>query len=510
MKQGVWSGRMQGDYRVKESVASNKKATFVVVLLCIASMIMIIPVLYYSMLSIPYADDFSDARGSIEYYREYGNWLISALYRTKNFWVTFQGSYTGLFLVSFCNPYALGGLLGLRLYNTVCMSSFYTSLLYLVYVFCKSGEQKWLQTLSVYTIIVYWMTNNYIYSEIYTWNNVICIYVVPLIFVFAGEALYIEYVRRQGFWWIPASVCGFFIGGGTINIATLGCGLFLITAVYGIFQRDLLKSIRTYIPFAFTVVCTLFNTLAPGNFIRWDSDSGASLIRVAIVSVYSILKCITRISTTTPFIATLIILVIVAHKYGGFELEGKITYAHPLLVGVMYVTACGVVNFPYCLGNNLDRIGSTFEDRALFVQDVSIYLLTVLWIFYLAGYIRKRFARFEFEKIHATSAIVVCITSLLLIWGYDGFDNMGTPFMIRTIADGSAKDYAKYQEEIIDQIRYGDNVQTIYYDSAHHEKKHPIIRGLRLSDDPERWDMWFNNAIAGYFGKPVPIIVYND
>ena len=495
---------------MKDHFLSNRKTILFAVLLCLVSMTIIIPVLCYSMLSIPYADDFSDARGSLEYLGQYGNWLVAALYRTRNFWVTFQGSYTGLFLVSFYNSYATGGILGLRLFNTVSMASFYLSLLYLVYVFCKTGKRKWILTLSVYTVIIYWITDNYIYSEIYTWNNVICIYVVPLIFVFAGEGLYIEYVRRQGFYWIPASVCGFFIGGGTINIATLGCGLFLITVVYGIFQRNLIKSIKVYIPFVFTVVCTLFNTLAPGNFIRWDSDGDVSLIRVAIVSVYSILKCITRISTTTPFIATLIILVIVAHKYGVHELDGKITYAHPLLVGVMYVTACGVVNFPYCLGNNLDRIGSTFEDRALFVQDVSIYLLTVLWIFYFSGFIRKRFVEFEFGKIHAASAFVVCATSLLLIWGYDGFGNMGTPFMIRTIADGSAKDYAEYQEEIIDQIRYGDNVQTIYYDSAHHEKKHPIIRGLRLSDDPERWDMWFNNAIAGYFGKVVPIIVYND
>lgn len=489
---------------------SRLKDITVYISLALASLIIILPVLFYCMLSIPYADDFSNARSSMEYFNIYGSHFIGALHKVWDIWLTFQATYTGEFILSYFNAFARFGLTGMRVFNTVCILLLFASLLWLSYSFCKEGKKPWRLTLSVYLIVLFWITNNYINSEVYTWNTVICVYIIPITFILLGEAFYLEYVRTESKLWIGALICGLFIGGGAINVATLGCGLYLITAVYGLYQKGIKERFLTCVPLTFTIICTLFNTMAPGNFIRWGDDHEISVFKIFAVSTFNIIKRLLYLSVRTPFVAILLVLFIVIYGYGSFDYEKKLKYEHPILVGLMYVLAGGVVNFPFCLGYNVDSFVADLEDRSLFVQDLTVYIFVVVWMFYLAGYVRRKYQNFEINSVHIMFATLFCLTSVLLIFGYGGYEKMGTPYMICGIADGSAKDYADYQEQIMQQVCYGDNVETIYYDAATHARKNEIILGLRLSDDPDRWDWWHNAAIAAYYGKSVPMVVYND
>lgn len=479
-------------------------------LLTVLILIIILPIEYYCMLSIPYADDFSDARGSMAYFNEYGNYLVAGLVRAKDYWLNFHGAYSGMFLVSYLNAFARWGIVGMRIFNAVCMLLFFLTLFFLIGVFCNECKNNITLSIAVFLILIFWLTNNYMYSEVYTWNNVICIYVVPLIFVFLGEGFYIMYIRNQKYGWIPATICAILVGGGSLNVATIGCGMYLFTLYYCICQLKERDRIKTFAPFVTIVLATLFNTVAPGNFVRWGEDE-VSIAKVLFTSFLNIPIRIWEASTTTPFIAILIVLFILVHKNIRVNLEGRLSYKHPLGVGTLFVLGCTMVNFSYCLGDRQESIfRKSFEDRAFFVQDVTIYLLIALYVFYFAGYIRRKYPDFEFGKLSYIRAVVLCITSLMLIYGHGGIKKLTTPYMICAIMNRSSHDYSDYQEEIMKMVENGDGVVRIEYDSINHARKDPFICGLGLTDDLSKWNGWHNSALAAYYGKTNVEITYND
>lgn len=478
-------------------------------ILVMMSLVMIIPIEYYCMLSVPFADDFGAARSSVEYYNKYGSYLLAALIRTKEYWFGFQGSYTGLFLMIFLNPYARWDLPGLRIVNALCVLLLLVSLFVCVAVLFKNSRNRWTVTLAGYSIVLYWITNNYMNSEMYTWNNVIYIYTVPLMFCFFGVGAYIEYLRNRQYEWIIALLCGIIAGGGTINIAIFTCSLYMIVFLFGIFQGQIRKSVRFATPFAITVLCSLFNTFAPGNFVRLGDSP--NIWKVLLSSFLNVLKRMGYFSVKTPFIALIIVFFIILYTTLDVSFEGVVKYEHPLLVGLMYILICTAVNLPYCYGAHNESIRNILEDRTYYVQDIAIYSFTVLWLLYLVGYIRKKNVVMEFKNYHISMIAAFLIAAFLLAFGSNGYDNITTSRMIKSILDGSAVRYAGYQEEILNQVRDGNNIEIIYYDCNKCPRRDPLIKGLRLADDPDRWDMWYNRSMAKYFGKTVaPIVVYDD
>lgn len=465
----------------------------------------LLPIMYYSMLSIPFADDFGCARESIEYVNECGSWLLGALKGTGDYYIRFQGSYTGIFFMIYLNAFSRWGLIGLRIFNTLCILLFFVSLFILVAAFTYDEKKEWKNNcalaLGIFLIILFWITNNYMYSEIYTWHNVIVIYIIPLIFVFLGEAFYIVYVRRQNNAWILASAMGILLGGGAINLATLGCGMYLFTTIYGLCQKEIKDKAKLIIPLASSIIGTLVNVFAPGNFARWGDEKETKILLICFASFGNVVTRLWYFITNTPFIVLILFMFIIAYKYTQYNFEGKLTYRHPIIFAVIEIVGCAIVDFPFALGYRVETLSNTFPDRAFFVQDVAIYLLTTIWVYYFAGYIKKNHSEFCVDRSHVIISIVLSFAFLALMCGNGKYENYTTPYMVRSILDGSAHDYSDYQESIMEMVSEGDDDVIIYYDTNNHAINDKFIRGLRLSDDVDRWDYWRNAAMAHYYGK---------
>ncbi len=462
------------------------------------------------MLSIPFADDFSCATETLMYVQEKGNYLSGALYGTRRYWMEFQGSYTGIFFMLYLNAFARWGLVGLRLFNAACMLAFFVSLYVLTDRFVKDSEHNSVSTMAIFFIVLFWNTNNYIYSEVYTWNNVIVIYIIPFIFLFLGEAFYLDYLREQNHAWLTAAFLGIAIGGGTINIATLGCGLYLLTAIYGILQNRVKNKFKLVLPVIIAIISTLANVLAPGNFIRWGDGSRVNPLSVFETSFLNIIKRFWQLCIGTPFIVLVMIMLILVYKWARYSFDEKLTYKHPIMFALLLIFGATLVDFPYALGIKAQSVDTVFEDRALFVQDITIYILMTLWVFYFAGYLRAKWPQLEFGKSHGVLiALTLCANILLLIGGGKIFE-LTTPYMIQSIINGSAHDYSDYQEEIMEMVEHGDDDVVIWYDSNRCPPKDRIILGLRLGDDEERWDYWRNTAMANFYKKKSVKVIYDD
>lgn len=487
------------------------KYRIICILLAVGIMAIILPVVYYCLLSIPFSDDFSNAQISLEYMNKYGGFIKGGFEATRDKWLEFQGTYTGIFLMYGFNPYARWGMFGLRIFNAIGMLLFYVGLLKLTWVFCKTRKNHILLTLWVYMILVFWITNNYMYPEVYTWNTVICIYMAPFAFLLFGVAEYIEYARKGGYRCLGACLCAFFMGGAPINLATLGCGLFFLVTFYYYSRTDIKKRKYLLIPFLGAIVSTLLNVLAPGNYMRWDAyEIETNVFAVIWASFYNVISRICQMVLTRPFILTGVVMFVIIFSYAENIEELQYKSYHPVLIAALFIVACTIVNFPYFLGGKIQNTRHIIENRAFFVQDMTIYILMVIWLFYLAMYLHQNHPDFSLERSHYILVAILGISSLVLVTnGFDKEDELTTPYMMKRIADGSAHAYSDYQESIIKIVQDSEDDECIiYYDDENYEKENPIIIGLRLLDDRHLEDGGRNKYMAHFFGKNNIRIVY--
>lgn len=475
----------------------------------IGIIVIIVPLLYYCMLSLPFSDDFANARHARDQFLKSGSYITASVDYTKYLWLNWQGTFAGIIPMLWFNAYYRWGLTGLRITNTVGTGLFFAALINLVRVFCKPSKYRLSLTLWISFILLLCMVNNQMYSEIYTWNTCIYIYIIPCIFMLLAETEHIEYIRNQKSEWIIASICGFIAGGGPINMATLACGLCLFTTAYGLVWLGVKIHIRAFAPFIASILGTLLNVLAPGNFVRWGEGEKLSIIRVAYVSFLYVFKRIWDLSTRTPYILVMIVLFLAVHQYATFSLNNRLSYKHPVFLAALFLISCAVVYFPYLLGVRVQNLDFVVENRALFVEDLGIYLLSTVWVFYLAGFVRQKFPKLIFDDSHYLIIVAICSLFIFMFYGYGLHDEFATPYMIRTIVDGSARDFADYQENIINEIAENkDENVAVVYDLSHYPIRNKMIIGLWLSDDPDRWDYYNNRTIAAYYGKDTVDVEY--
>ncbi len=480
-------------------------------ILIVACAIVIIPILYYSFLSVPYADDFSWTTKTREYLDKYGNLFIAGLVFAGSTYMNFQGTFVGNFLCMFCAPMFRGGIIGLRIYNTMCLVLLFGALFYMILMFSRTvkGSFDSVLALTVYGGALFCLTNNYMNSEIYTWYTVMNMYVLPAAFMMIGAGCYLLYTGSQKRGWISAAIFGALAAGGAINLATLCCGIYLFVAVYGVVC--LKKHREELFPFFITVVVTFVNVIAPGNYARYDLDGNKISIVEAFLSGYIHgIRQLVEASKNTPLIVVCAFVFLVICFRVNFDSVDFRFKAHPIVVALLFSICVGIVNLPYTYGAKRGLSSELFEGRAFFVQDLALYLLLMLWLFYLAGYISEKHPEFSAQRSHVILTIIFSFFYLAMFANLSGGKTLTTPYMISSIVDGSAHAYSDYQEEILGAIEGGDEVIYIYYDYNKAPAKDRFIQGLRLCDDENSEMFWINSAIANYFGKEKIYVVYPD
>ena len=499
--------------KIMDSIMKRKILTFFLFLIVL---IIILPVLYYSMLSIPYADDFSNAADTRIYMEKYGNSFFSGLAYARDLYMGFQGTYTGIFLLVFCAPFYKGGLLGLRLFNSACILFFFASLYFVVYMFIcnmKTSGKRTQLTLLLYVPILFFITNNYMNSEIYTWYTVISIYVIPMTFVLIGTGLYLLYMKTRKYGLLGACVCGVIAAGGAINVATLLCGLYFLISFYYIYQLRLSvlrRHYAPYVPLFCAVLATLVNVIAPGNYVRYNmGETKVSLIEAFFTGYKHVILRMGEILISTPFLLVIVIIFVFVFDLVEFDYSGKMSYSHPLLIGLIFLTGVAIVNLPYTYGNRLALSSDVFEDRAYFVQDMTIYLLFFVWGIYFIGFIKRNYKLLRYNDSHYVLLLVVSVGFVFIYTWFGGTQSLTTPYMISSIADGSAHNYSDYQEEIMSMIEFGDDDVCIYYDKNRAPITDRFIKGLGLSDETNDYGLfWHNDATARFYGKRHVYVVY--
>ena len=164
-----------------DSYTIKRKLILVMVFI---SLVIILPILYYSMMSIPYADDLTNAGMGKKYLEQYGSYFLSGLANIRYSYINWQGSYTAAFLVAFLQPVLRGWVHALRICNTACNALLFCTFFFLAYEFVALvGYDRLIDrveiSLYLYVFFLFCITNNYMNNEIYTWFTVMAVYVIP-------------------------------------------------------------------------------------------------------------------------------------------------------------------------------------------------------------------------------------------------------------------------------------------------------------------------------------------
>lgn len=478
----------------------GKKDNWIFMICC---MIMIIPILIYTTYSIPAADDFANGVAVKNLIGTYSSYWKSALVYSAQLYRETSGYYFAAFVNLFCQPFLRAGLLGIRLYAFAVNSIFFISLFIVIRISLKEFVTENKQIIWViYTAAVFCLVNNHMNSEIYTWYVVLAAYIFPVTVMFMGISCFILAIKRKKIsWMICASVCGFLVSGSSLNVTALNCGIYLLISVAGIYVYSQKKN--AIIPFVCAFAGGVINTLSPGNFSRHDSVASAdyTLIQSVKDTIVVVGRKFTDLFFRTPFLVIAIIVLIFILSKVKFEYDKKIKFTHPFWVAAAFICGVFVVDYPVCLGYATRDL----PDRTVYIQDIAIYILFFIWLFYFAGFIKKKWPDFCLKKEQIIPVLISCLLFVCVLFNLKGVDDWTTTFMIKSIVNGSAKEYAVYEEDILKEIensRESDIIITREYNAVH-----PIIKSIGLTVDTANW---VNQAVSNFYNKKSVTVVYKQ
>ncbi len=466
--------------------------------LIILSIMVIFPILVFAGMSIPAADDFSNAKDVLYNWRVmHGSAFSAALAETRANYLSIGGYYSSLFINFFFTPLAYG-VPALRLFNIIANSLFFFLLFLLIFVFTKYVLKQdvgiaWL----IYALYTFILVNGYSNNEIYTWYTGIVAYVLPVTSVFLTLTLMILGSTKSEKYFIPASFMALWASGSPLNVVALNCGLIFIYCIYSFFTFGKKKS--GIIVFIMALLGGVINLIAPGNFKRHDMGGTEYNIAKALSVDFNTTRdmFLFRINQS-PLLIVLVIILLAAIIHVDYK-QRKISYEHPLLMLLVVFVGVLIVNFPVALGTR--GIGAP---RVVFVQDVTIYTLLFAWIFYLGGFLKTKFGDFSFTKEHiAIISMCMLVSSAIMITTHGGVRTYPTGSMIASIFHGDLSNYVAYEESILDQVQYydGDDVSIEI-------PRMKCIDCYKTMGVEEGNDNWINKSVAEFYKKKKVTIKY--
>lgn len=504
------------------SVLSKRKYRLLIDLLCVGALIvMIVPILRFSMMAIPFADDFSYASNTRDAALEFSGVLKGILYRVYYEYLTFEGGMFKVFCMGVGSiPLLSGGILGLRLYLAFMHILFYSVLFIMIITVIGriTTGNKLAISIEVYTAVVFLLINSHLNEEMYTWALIQSAYVLPIIAMFLTIIFWIkrwETKEKKHYLVFSAlaAICGFLASGSPFDITVLNCGICTILCCYAI--RQLGRVRNELIILGSVYFGAVINLLSPGNRIRHGNEYGANLLgKTFVIALEHTMYKFGHLVLHTPFVIICIIIFFLFYYSINFNFDGKITYKHPIIFGTFWIIAISMTSWPYTFGNNVVKF-EMLEGRVDYVLDIAFYMSVIIWIMYFSGYIKKKHLNQttlkSWELKIFGGAFALAFISTFLIWGTRENEDFTTKVMYKKLFDSSAHNYSNYQEEILHMIEGGDNDVYIYYDYDKAPKTDRIIRGLRLTDDSEDTGLfWRNNAVARFYGKQHVYMIYPD
>ncbi len=463
-------------------------------LIIIIFIISLIPILWISFYNHPSADDYNYTVNTARAFAEggLGNIFSSICQTVKTFYYTWQGTFSGIALMSL-QPSAINDNLYFLSTFILLFTFIISNYLLIAYVFTKALKLDFNKTLSIILITLFIVIQRIpsAVQGLYWWNGSIYytfFYSLFLIEIYLFLKYYNEKKKKYLIYIIP--LLSFFISGGNYVIALLQLiMLSLVYLYYWIFKKIKLSLIG--ISFLTGIIGLAISILAPGNALRGQELVGMGPITSILASFYG---AVMYISKWTDLI-TIIYFIFISILFYGVYSKTNYNFKYPLLVSLITYAVFSASFTP-----GLYAMGHLSDGRMLNIIYYSYYWFIGINIFYWIGWFRlkilnnfkeKKPLSFEKEKRIAIIVLVVIFGGLIIV----DHANFLSYYTAKSLINGEAQTYDKEFRERL-KLYNDDNIKDVI------TKPFSVYpKALYFDDITTDPNDWRNQSVAWRYNK---------
>ncbi|MBP5181100.1 MAG: hypothetical protein J6127_07420 [Clostridiales bacterium] len=383
------------------------------------AVIIAFPHLVMTRYAIPGADDYSCAN-AVSIYRENHNMVASALAYTRDVYQTWQGTYTGEFIMGM-EPSVRESFTGIRVVLFISVVLFASAVILLAYTAGKRFfSLTTVQAMAVALLAEFISFNISVTGELFSWYTGVAVYTYPLIaMLFCLSFSIISYFDGKIVWAVLAAVFGIIGAGGSLEVVGFGCIAYLVLLfVYTMGIKNIKSNIKRlcflYVPFILTVAGAIANAAAPGNFVRQSyMENKASLIQAFVTSVMNYTTHVSGLLTAylLPLILMIVFIICICS-------ESKVSVcANKLVLSILGAVIIPVVTiFPVIYGYGSYNIDAYISSsRVIYVFDFVICLalieLTSVFAFFMKDLLKRNNVNVK-EQMYKYLVLIVAFVLL--------------------------------------------------------------------------------------------------
>lgn len=415
---------------------------------------------------------------------------------TYDYYKAWQGTYSSIFLMSL-QPAVFGE-------NTYIVVPFVMlgSIVFSIIVFIKEIIQrilggKWYHTMAVSSVLLF-MILEHISSPVegFYWYNSAIHYTIMYSAMLLLIICFLRIYQEMKIQWIILSVLlEILVAGGnylTLLLAFILESMFLLGMLLGyvgkskaISKKQLVLTCGLYVVY---LVLAVLNMIAPGNEKRKSLFAGLSVKDTIIQSFKSGILAMDYCLTIEIVILVLVLLPVI------WNMLKKCKYNFPYPAVIIVFSFCVLSSMYAPLYFSFGLLAP--PTRTINIIMITFYLLLILDVIYLCGWIQKNI--FHKENENGKQYFYYSISLLIILCGYFTFtnkDNFNSYSAIKSLVSGEAK---AYHEQVEARLKLLENDQVSEVVLEPFTVKPKL---LFMDDIAEDSSDFKNYTMATYYGK---------
>lgn len=470
--------------------------------------------LYLGRYNVMAADDYTYGVMARRVWLETGSlWeVIKVAFQTVKLSLEqWQGTYSSLFLMRL-NP----GVLNERLTVFIAGIILIPYCGSVLFFFKQLGKRFFHQnataitTISLCTIFVTLQTLYDPAEAIYWYNGAIhYMFMQSLLLFWMGILLILDSPRnaeqqkydclKRIFWIIAGCLLGLVVAGGNFISVLQGLILTVVYFVIRLFQKKL--NWQCMIPWVSFVIGAVLNLTAPGNAVRKEVMVGYSPIKAI---VYSLRYGEFFMAEWTGWLMVLSILFLVPFIWKSVG-KSEYKYPYPLLFVMFSYGVFSAMLTPLFYG-----MADVFVDRALNIVKIMYYIIVVINIMYVIGWLRYKVEHEETGFFTDVKRLYDIVKKYNKIWVFGTLCFMLALMFLepdknvyagisatRSLLNGEAREY--YSQQLEREELYHDDAQKVLYLEAIDNPPYVLFNGDIYPDGTHGY--WINQGIAEFYEK---------
>lgn len=473
----------------------------------ITTVAIVLPMLYGTMHSVPYSDDYDFEWTSLNAINEYGNEIKAAIKASLYMYDNWEGTYVSDCIIYYIRPYSRWGLKGYQTVMTLNLLFYVFSMMFLFKtIFKKIWHLPYLMAL----IMTACITDYWGFKELFYWYVGAFQYSFNLSFAFLALGFLILLFESDSkgkniLFAILSCGCGFVASGGSLEIAAANCAVLLLFIVYNV--RKLKEKVLIAVPFIVAVINAAISAFAPGNFKRSEGYMENDGISKGLIdAVFDTLTCWVNEHKQifgNYFFVLLVVVLFFFIIIGNVKVisDHKLDIKNILLFAVGLIFAEYLTAFPVCYGYHSSEL--TYK-RTSYSYRLIASILIIIFVACLAQYVSQ-----EIKKKNISTKLVEAVAIILAL--------VCVPFAIKSYKEGihyllivdssngiGAEFYAN-RVDILEQLSKAEEGSDVYIVESS-VYSHALL-GPGITDNK---DDYVNQSVSRFFNLKSVVVEFKD